>query len=250
MQRLVVYFAACAVCMIALGCQQQEVKTDHSQDEAKGYVDSMMNIRKDSQENITEAVQKQNEKNTDAMNVLDENANNNPSTAQTMQNIPKEIDMSLAQTCLGATVKTNKGDITLSFYNDLAPVTVANFCTLAKKGFYDGVIFHRVIKDFMIQGGDPDGTGMGGPGYKFADEIHAKNKNDVGTIAMANAGPGTNGSQFFINTKDNNFLDTKHTVFGKVTSGMEVVTAIEGVETGSMDRPVQPVTITNVLLKM
>ncbi|MEN8252304.1 MAG: peptidylprolyl isomerase [Patescibacteria group bacterium] len=158
--------------------------------------------------------------------------------------------MSLAKTCKSATLKTNKGDITVTFYNEDAPVSVANFCTIAKKGDYDDVIFHRVIKNFMIQGGDPDGTGRGGPGYQFDDEIHANNNNKTGTISMANAGPGTNGSQFFINTKDNSNLDTKHTVFGEVTKGMETVTAIENTETGAADKPVSDIVIKSVELEM
>jgi len=153
-----------------------------------------------------------------------------------------------------AILKTNKGDITIEFFGDLAPKTVANFTKLAAEGFYNGTKFHRVIKDFMIQGGDPftkddskaDMWGMGGPGYKFADEIHAQNRNAVGTIAMANAGPNTNGSQFFINVADNSFLDGKHTVFGKVTAGMEVVNAIEAVAVGAGDRPVQAVVINSI----
>jgi peptidylprolyl isomerase len=131
---------------------------------------------------------------------------------------------------------------------------VANFVKLATSGFFDGTKFHRVIKDFMIQGGDPltkDDSqkmswGTGGPGYRFADEISASNKNDAGTIAMANAGPNTNGSQFFINVKNNNFLDTKHTVFGHVTSGMEVVTAIENVSTDARDCPLEAVVVNKV----
>ena len=136
----------------------------------------------------------------------------------------------------------------------LAPATVANFSKLAKEGFYDGVKFHRVIEGFMIQGGDPltkdDGQmamwGTGGPGYAFADEIHAENNNAVGTIAMANSGPNTNGSQFFINVNDNNFLDTKHTVFGKIVEGMDVVHAIETVATSPSDRPLEAVVIEHV----
>lgn len=249
MKHKIAIVVTCAVCMVTIGCQQQEeVKIDKSQEEAKGYIDAMVDTKKTAQNRVNDAVQKENEKLNGALSALDEEQSVNSSTEKTMQNIPQEIDMSLAQTCTGATIKTNKGDVVLSLYNTDAPVTVANFCTLAKKGFYDGVIFHRVIKDFMIQGGDPDGTGMGGPGYKFDDEIHANNKNEIGTIAMANAGPGTNGSQFFINTKENTFLDTKHTVFGKVTSGMDVVTAIENAETGAADKPVQPITITSVTL--
>lgn len=148
---------------------------------------------------------------------------------------------------------TNKGDITIEF-SEATPNTVANFIKLAKEGFYDGTKFHRVIKDFMIQGGDPltkdDAQmpywGTGGPGYKFADEITSSNRNDIGTISMANAGPNTNGSQFFINVAPNNFLDTKHTVFGKVTAGMEVVNMIVSVATDHNDRPTEAVVIERV----
>ena len=156
---------------------------------------------------------------------------------------------------MNATFHTNKGDIEIKF-GTKTPATVENFIKLAKSGFYDGVKFHRVIKGFMIQGGDPltkDDTavsrwGTGGPGYTFADEIGPDNKNDIGTIAMANAGPNTNGSQFFINAAANNFLDTKHTVFGKVTKGMDVVTAIDNVPTGAGDRPLSPVVIVSITL--
>lgn len=155
-----------------------------------------------------------------------------------------------------ATLHTNKGDITIEFL-DAAPNTVANFTKLAKEGFYDGTKFHRVIKGFMIQAGDPqtkDDTlmsrwGTGGPGYTFADEIHEENQNVIGSISMANAGPDTNGSQFFINTADNNFLDTKHTVFGHVVNGMEVVSAIESTQTGANDRPAEPVIIERVTVE-
>ena len=156
-----------------------------------------------------------------------------------------------------ATLNTNKGAITIEFFKDQTPNTVDNFVKLAKEGFYDGVKFHRVIKGFMIQGGDPltkddsqmDMWGTGGPGYQFADEIGANNKNDIGTISMANAGPDTNGSQFFINVAANNFLDDKHTVFGKIVAGMDVVQAIEATPTGPSDRPVSPVIINSITLK-
>ena len=155
-----------------------------------------------------------------------------------------------------ATLHTNKGDITIEF-STATPKTVENFTKLAQAGFYDGTKFHRVIQGFMNQGGDPlskDDSkkmmwGTGGPGYQFADEISATNHNDVDTIAMANAGPNTNGSQFFINVAPNNFLDTKHTVFGKVTAGMDVVTAINNVKTDSSDKPLDPVIIESITLK-
>ena len=131
---------------------------------------------------------------------------------------------------------TNQGDITIEL-DDKMPVTAGNFLALVKKGFYDGVTFHRVIPGFMVQGGDPTGTGMGGPGYTIKDEFGPSNRNDRGTISMANAGPNTGGSQFFINLEDNNFLDAKHPVFGKVTQGMEVVDAIVNTSRDRNDRP-------------
>ena len=139
-------------------------------------------------------------------------------------------------------LKTNMGEITLELYPDM-PITAGNFQKLVEKGFYDGTIFHRVIDGFMIQGGDPTGTGRGGPGYAIKDEFTRKNKNDRGTISMANAGPNTGGSQFFINLVDNNFLDKAHPAFGKVVEGMEVVDAMGKVRTGPMDRPVKEVKI-------
>lgn len=139
-------------------------------------------------------------------------------------------------------LQTNMGDIKIQLYSDM-PITAGNFEKLVKEGFYDGVIFHRVIDGFMLQGGDPEGTGMGGPGYTIKDEFTNHNRNDRGTIAMANAGPNTGGSQFFINLVDNNFLDTKHPVFGKVIEGMDIVDKIAKVETGAGDRPVEEVKI-------
>ena len=136
-----------------------------------------------------------------------------------------------------ATIQTNHGTIEVELFDEDAPKTVQNFKKLAGDGFYDGLVFHRVIKDFMIQGGCPQGTGTGGPGYKFEDEFN-DHKVVRGALAMANAGPNTNGSQFFIvTTEAASWLDGKHTVFGQVTSGMEVVDAIEGTPTGAGDRP-------------
>jgi cyclophilin family peptidyl-prolyl cis-trans isomerase len=147
-----------------------------------------------------------------------------------------------------ANMNTTHGTIALELFDDDAPKTVANFRKLAGDGFYDGVIFHRVIPDFMIQGGDPTGTGSGGPGYQFEDEFN-DHKVERGALAMANAGPNTNGSQFFIVTADAcPWLDGKHTVFGRVTSGMDVVDAISTVETGSNDRPRDEVRIESVKL--
>ncbi len=141
-----------------------------------------------------------------------------------------------------AVLETNKGTIKIELAEDM-PITAGNFEKLVKKGFYDGVIFHRVIPGFMIQGGDPEGTGRGGPGYTIEDEFTDHNKNNRGTISMANAGPNTGGSQFFINVADNNFLDPKHPVFGKVIEGMDVVDAIVAVETAPGDKPIEDVVI-------
>ena len=139
-------------------------------------------------------------------------------------------------------LKTNMGDITIQLFEDM-PITAGNFQKLVEKGFYDGTIFHRIIDGFMIQGGDPTGTGRGGPGYAIKDELTRKNRNNRGTISMANAGPNTGGSQFFINLVDNNFLDSKHPVFGKVVEGMDVVDAIGKAKTGAMDRPIKEIKI-------
>jgi peptidylprolyl isomerase len=141
-------------------------------------------------------------------------------------------------------LETTQGEIILNLYSDM-PITSGNFEKLVKEGFYDGVIFHRVIDGFMIQGGDPTGTGMGGPGYKIQDEFthQGGNRNDRGTISMANAGPNTGGSQFFINLVDNNFLDSKHPAFGKVIEGMDVVDKIAKLPTNHEDRPLEEIKI-------
>jgi peptidylprolyl isomerase len=139
------------------------------------------------------------------------------------------------------------GNITLALDPEM-PITTGNFVKLVNAGYYNGVIFHRVIDDFMIQGGDPTGTGRGGPGYAIQDEFSRKNRNDRGTIAMANAGPNTGGSQFFINLVNNNFLDGKHPVFGEVVEGMDVVDKISKVKTGPADKPLQNVTILHAVM--
>ena len=144
------------------------------------------------------------------------------------------------------TMNTNHGPIVFEMFDEDAPTTVGNFRKLSDDGFYDGLTFHRIIRDFMIQGGCPDGNGTGGPGYTFEDEFN-QHKVVRGALAMANAGPNTNGSQFFIvTTEAAPWLDGKHTVFGKVTSGMEVVDALEGLPTDGRDRPTEPATIETV----
>jgi peptidyl-prolyl cis-trans isomerase B (cyclophilin B) len=145
-----------------------------------------------------------------------------------------------------ATMKTSEGDIVLELFDEDAPKTVSNFKKLASEGFYDGLIFHRIIEDFMIQGGCPEGTGMGGPGYTFEDEINA-HKVVRGALAMANAGPNTNGSQFFIvTTEEAPWLDGKHTVFGEVRGGQDVVDRIGTTQTDGRDRPVEPIGIVTI----
>ena len=159
-----------------------------------------------------------------------------------------------SDTNMTAIMKTSLGEIKLELFSANASKTVENFVKLAKQGFYDNTRFHRVIKEFMIQGGDPlskdtsikDKWGTGGPGYAFEDEIHSNNHNIASTIAMANAGPNTNGSQFFINTNNNDFLDTKHTVFGKVIQGMDIVREIENTATEGPDRPINDIVIKSI----
>ena len=149
----------------------------------------------------------------------------------------------------GAVLHTNAGAITLELFDEDAPKTVENFRRLAADGFYDGLTFHRVIRNFMIQGGDPEGTGRGGPGYTFEDEIN-EHRVERGAVAMANAGPDTNGSQFFVVTADAApWLDGKHTVFGRVADGMDAVVAIEAADTDSGDRPITPQVIERVELR-
>lgn len=155
-----------------------------------------------------------------------------------------QIDTSTTYT---ATIRTNKGDITAKLFADEAPNTVNNFVFLAREGFYDGVIFHRVIKGFMIQGGDPTGTGTGGPGYKFADELDASRNHGykMGTLAMANSGPNTNGSQFFVMHQDYG-LPPQYSVFGKTIDGQDVVDDIANTSTGRADKPVEDVVISTI----
>ena len=163
-----------------------------------------------------------------------------------------------------AIISTSLGDIEVELFNKQAPKTVANFIQLAhgqktytdprtkkrtKAPYYDNTIFHRVIKNFMIQAGDPTGTGQGGPGYTFEDEITPQNKNVRGTLSMANRGPNTNGSQFFINVVNNNYLDKKHTVFGKVTKAMNIVDKIARTSTDFRNRPTKPIIIKSIRLK-
>ncbi|MBM9578428.1 peptidylprolyl isomerase [Leptospira sp. 201903070] len=145
-----------------------------------------------------------------------------------------------------AVFKTNFGNFSVFLDEERAPITAGNFIKLAKEGFYNGLTFHRVIKNFMIQGGCPTGTGTGGPGYKIKDEFHKDLKNEKYTLSMANAGPNTGGSQFFINVRDNFYLDNRHAVFGKVTEGTEIVESISETETGFQDKPSKNVVIESI----
>ncbi|MFA6463455.1 MAG: peptidylprolyl isomerase [Candidatus Paceibacterota bacterium] len=166
----------------------------------------------------------------------------------------KEINNKKTMTAI---LHTSMGDITIKLNPETTPNTVVNFVKLSESNFYDGTKFHRVIKDFMNQAGDPlskDDSqmarwGTGGPEYQFADEITASNNNSIGSLAMANSGPNTNESQFFINVADNSFLNTKHTVFGQVIDGMDVVMAINNTKTGANDRPVEAVVIKSISIK-
>lgn len=149
-----------------------------------------------------------------------------------------------------ATFETNHGTFVVELYQDLAAETVSNFVGLARKGFFDGLIFHRVIQDFMIQGGDPEGTGMGGPGYTIDDEFHPELRHDTpGILSMANAGPNTGGSQFFITLAATPWLDDRHAVFGRVVEGLETVEGIGAVETDAGDRPVEDVRMESVTIE-
>ena len=154
---------------------------------------------------------------------------------------------STASQATSVRLETTMGNITIELRPDM-PVTAGNFAKLVQQGFYDNTIFHRVIDGFMIQGGDPTGTGRGGPGYTIRDEFTASNRNVRGTIAMANAGPNTGGSQFFINLVDNSHLNSAHPVFGKVVEGMDVVGKIGKMKTDSNDKPLTPVKIIKAMV--
>lgn len=149
-----------------------------------------------------------------------------------------------------ALIETNLGTMEVELFEDKAPITTKNFIDLAEKGYYDGLIFHRIIPDFMIQGGDPDGTGFGGPGYTIDDEFHPDLKHDsAGILSMANSGPNTGGSQFFITLVPTDWLDGKHAVFGKVITGMDVLKKIGAVATDAKDKPLEDVVMERVTIK-
>ena len=144
-------------------------------------------------------------------------------------------------------LETSMGNIKIELYDNM-PITAGNFKKLVSEGFYDGVIFHRIINNFMIQGGDPTGTGRGGPGYSIKDEFTSNNRNDRGTISMANSGPNSGGSQFFLNLVNNNYLDKQHPVFGKIIEGMDVLDKMAKVQVNSEDQPLEEVKIIKATL--
>jgi len=222
------------------GNQSDSPKNDTQQKQDVGYMQGMVDINKKAQSDIQNATNAENSRLKDTLNNNDTN-------------------MDLAKQYSQAIITTNLGKIQVKFYSADAPVTVNNFLKLAAEKFYDGTKFHRVIKGFMIQGGDPNSKtadtsswGMGGPGYKFNDELKGTEKYPQGTVAMANSGPNTNGSQFFIVTVSPAApLPPSYTVFGTVVSGMDVALKIENVKTvspGQVDRPIEDVTIQSVEL--
>lgn len=179
------------------------------------------------------STQQNNDKGGDTQNMMDDDR--------------QAPDMEINENALyTATLKTSMGDIVIALTAKDTPMTVNNFVVLARQGFYDGTIFHRVIKDFMIQGGDPDGNGTGGPGYMFDDEFTSEEFDGPGIVAMANRGPDTNGSQFFITHAETPWLNGKHTIFGRVTKGMDVVDAIANVQVGAQDKPVKDVIVESI----
>lgn len=239
-------------CFGAPAEQSQQEDAATSEAVPSGYITTVYETGKSATEDLNAAQDlhnKQLEEALGAAGINDQELNNNKKTMQQEKEIDNgaPFDIALAQTCKGAKVTTNKGVMEVKLYGDVAPKTVANFCTLAQKGFYEGVIFHRVIKDFMIQGGDPTGTGTGGPGYKFEDELPQAGEYKIGSLAMANSGPNTNGSQFFIVSGQNGVtLPPSYSLFGEVTTGLDVVEAIQNTQTGTMDKPVEDITIEKV----
>ncbi len=236
--------ATAASVLLLSGCSQQAVDTRKtSSSPISDAVPNAVNITEQSRQKINAATQKENT--SAARQELQQSTDNNTSNTSTAMQYVNQYD--------SAVLHTSLGDITVKFYNDASPITVENFLKLADTKFYDGTRFHRVIKDFMIQGGDPNSKdadwsndGTGGPGYAFADEF---NKHSLvrGSLAMANSGPNTNGSQFFIVTADSTpWLDGKHTNFGEVTSGMDVVSAIENVKVNGNDHPLEDITIKSI----
>ncbi len=208
----------------------------------------LLNARRAPQENILAVSDSRDNASKRATQTTQKNSTTEEgNTSMPSKTYTKSFDMQLTEGVdYKVVLQTSLGNITIDLFEKESPKTVNNFIALAKDGFYDGLTFHRIIKDFMIQGGDPSGNGTGGPGYKFDDEFNSK-KLVKGSLAMANAGPNTNGSQFFIvTTASTPWLDGRHTNFGQVTEGMDVVNKISLVATGENDKPITPVTIDKV----
>ncbi|MFA7208708.1 MAG: peptidylprolyl isomerase [Parcubacteria group bacterium] len=233
--------------LVLTGCSQEEVRqntVDNPVLNPAANTKEMLDLKNQAQKNIQDSVNKGNEK---LNNALNENGMNDAQNAL-------GDNSALVKQYAFATVKTSLGDIKVKLNSDKTPVTAGNFLKLSKAGFYDGTKFHRVIKGFMIQGGDPNskGTnkatwGTGGPNYRFDDELTGQEKYPQGTLAMANAGPDTNGSQFFIVTASPEApLPPSYTVFGSVVSGLDTALKIENVKTGANDRPVEDVVIKSI----
>ncbi len=252
MKKRVLLFGALGFVLTGCGSTVADVETGDTVP-SEGYVSERIDTLDNAKDDVAAAMEK---KSAGLEQALDEAGLNDTTTNKDnnkdmmdQANIPEAIDMDLAGTCTGAAITTNQGLIEVEFDGEKAPIAVANFCTLAKKGFYDGVIFHRVIKDFMIQGGDPDGIGTGGPGYQFPDELPEAGEYKIGSLAMANAGPNTNGSQFFIVSGPNGVgLPPQYTLFGQTTVGLDVVEKIQNAETQPGDKPVEPVVIEGIVL--
>ncbi len=263
MQRVLMVVLSIVICGMLSGCDTAgtpRVPTQETGADTVSYIDigdappNAADIGRAMEEEVKPWKKKQraqSREDTESVSTRDTTqASNNTTHKSDHKNMMKTFDRArakdLSKRYRGVVLHTNKGDITITFYGDDAPLSVGNFLMLAQDGFYDGITFHRVIKDFMIQGGDPTGTGAGGPGYTFEDESN-DHKVVRGAVAMANAGPNTNGSQFFIVTAQAApWLDGKYTVFGSVVDGMDVVDAIESVATDRNDKPLEDVTIKSV----
>lgn len=241
-QKNTLIFAGMLIAVFFLsGCGEVQTQKDETKKEDNGYLGTMMDINQKAKQDIQNATDKENARLKETLGSAD--------------NSTKQNTMDYAKQYTGAILKTNFGNITIKFYNADSPNTVSNFLKLADQKLYNGTKFHRVIKDFMIQGGDPnskdnnwDDDGKGGPGYSFKDEFNA-HKLVRGSLAMANSGPNTNGSQFFIVTAVSTpWLDGKHTNFGEVTGGMDVLDKIENVEVNANAHPLEDVTIQGITL--
>jgi cyclophilin family peptidyl-prolyl cis-trans isomerase len=243
MKKLLTFIITLGLVLTLSACSQPSASKNTISDpitDPVGHTQDMINLKDKAAESINNSVQQENARLNDTLNETDNSTNQN--------------NMDYVKNFTGALIKTSLGDIQVKLNNDATPNTVNNFLKLASEKFYDGTKFHRVIKGFMIQGGDPlsknntqkSAWGTGGPGYKFADELTGKETYSQGTLAMANSGPNTNGSQFFIMTGTSVNLPPAYTVFGKVVSGIDVALKIENVKTSANDQPLEDVSITSI----